>query len=221
MGQSILSEYGVIGSLLIDSALFPEASGLSEDDFTLVPLREVFRAMRRQFAENGSFDALTVRAEAGQHCPEVTDKLLLESMEITPTTANLTVYVSAVKEASLSRKLAVLGNELVSSGRTPAEALSHARTVIQKLVEDGGAGEATTVADALNALCDRVERQAEGESPLRSLWPCRIGQTAGRRLHQRWVTYHRRKARCRQIRPCLANRTERRQNWDEGCLCLA
>ena len=95
MEQSILSEYGVIGSLLVDPTLFPEASGLSEDDFTLVPLREVFRAMRRQFAENGSFDALTVRAEAGQHCPEVTDKLLLESMEITPTTANLTVYVSA------------------------------------------------------------------------------------------------------------------------------
>ena len=165
MKQSILNEYGVIGSLLIDSALFPEASGLSEDDFTLVPLREVFRAMRRQFSENGGFDALTVRAEAGQHCPEVTDKLLLESMEITPTTANLTVYVSDVKEASLSRKLAVLGNELVSSGRTPAEALSHARTVIQELAEDGGAGEATTVADTLNALCDRVERQAEGKAP--------------------------------------------------------
>ena len=79
MEQSILSEYGVIGSLLVDPTLFPEASGLSEDDFTLAPLREVFRAMRRQFAENGSFDALTVRAEAGQHCPEVTDKLLLKS----------------------------------------------------------------------------------------------------------------------------------------------
>ena len=138
MKQSILNEYGVIGSLLIDSALFPEASGLSEDDFTLVPLREAFRAMRRQFSKNGGFDALTVRAEAGQHCPEVTDKLLLESMEITPTTANLTVYVSAVKEASLSRKLAVLGNELVSSGRTPAEALSHARTVNQEHKEDDG-----------------------------------------------------------------------------------
>ena len=138
MEQSILNEYGIIGSLLIDATLFPEASGLSEDDFTLVPLREVFRAMRRQFSENGGFDALTVRAEAGQHCPEVTDKLLLESMEITPTTANLTVYVSDVKEASLSRKLAVLGNELVSSGRTPAEALSHARMSFRNLQRTAG-----------------------------------------------------------------------------------
>ena len=165
MEQSILSEYGVIGSLLVDPTLFPEASGLSEDDFTLVPLREVFRAMRRQFAENGSFDALTVRAEAGQHCPDVTDKLLLEAMEITPTTANLTAYTSAAKEASLGRKLAALGNELLSSEQAPAEALGHAQEVIQSLAESGGAGEAATVVDALNALCDRVERQADGKAP--------------------------------------------------------
>lgn len=99
--------------------------------------------------------------------PEVTDKLLLKSMEITPTTANLTAYTSAAKEASLGRKLAALGNELLSSEQAPAEALSHAQTVIQGLAESGGAGEAATVVDALNALCDRVERQSEdGETPV-------------------------------------------------------
>ena len=165
MEQSILNEYGVIGSLLVDPTLFPEASGLSEDDFTLVPLREVFRAMRRQYGESGSFDALTVRAEAGQHCPEVTDALLLKTLEITPTTANLTAYTSAVREASLGRKLAALGNELLSSEQAPAETLGHAQTIIQGLAEDSGAGEASTVADALNALCARVERQADGKAP--------------------------------------------------------
>ena len=166
MEQSILNEYGVIGSLLIDATLFPEVSGLSEDDFSLVPLREVFRAMRRQFSENGGFDALTVRAEAGQHCPEVTDALLLKTLEITPTTANLTAYTAAVKEASLGRKLAALGNTLISSDRTPAEALCHAQEVVQGLAESDGAGEAATVADALNALCARVERQSEdGKAP--------------------------------------------------------
>lgn len=163
--KSVLNEYGVIGSLLIDSALFPEVSGLSEDDFTFVPLREIFRAMRRQYGENGGFDALTVRAEAGQHCPEVTDALLLKTLEITPTTANLTAYTSAVREASLGRKLAALGNELLSSEQAPAETLGHAQTIIQGLAEDSGAGEASTVADALNALCARVERQADGKAP--------------------------------------------------------
>lgn len=163
--ENVLNEYGIIGSLLLDASLFPEASGLSEDDFTLVPLREVFRAMQRQFAENGGFDALTVRAEAGQHCPEVTDALLLKTLEITPTTANLTAYTSAVREASLGRKLAALGNELLSSEQAPAETLGHAQTIIQGLAEDSGAGEASTIADALNALCARVERQADGKAP--------------------------------------------------------
>lgn len=165
MEQSILNEYGVIGSLLVDPTLFPEASGLSEDDFTLVPLCEVFRAMRRQYGESGSFDALTIRTEAGQHCSEVTDTLLIKTLEITPTAANLSAYTAAVKEASLGRKLAALGNELLSSEQAPSEALGHAQEVIQGLAEDSGAGKASTVADALNALCARVERQADGKAP--------------------------------------------------------
>ena len=36
---------------------------------------------------------------------------------------------------------------------------------LQGLAEDSGAGEALTVADALNALCARVERQADGKAP--------------------------------------------------------
>lgn len=163
--ESVLNEFGVIGSLLLDASLFPEVSGLSEDDFSLVPLREVFRAMRRQYGESGSFDALTIRTEAGQHCPEVTDALLMKTLEITPTAANLSAYTAAVKEASLGRKLAVLGNELLSSEQAPAEALGHAQEVMQGLAESGGAGEATTLTDALNALCARVERQADGKAP--------------------------------------------------------
>ena len=56
--NSIMNEYGVIGSLLIDSSLFPEAAGLPDDMFSSVPLQEIFRAMRRQYEESGSFDAL-------------------------------------------------------------------------------------------------------------------------------------------------------------------
>ena len=64
--DSILNEYGVLGSLLIDPSLFPEAAELPDDMFSSVPLQEIFRAMRHQYEENGGFDALTIRAEAGQ-----------------------------------------------------------------------------------------------------------------------------------------------------------
>ena len=57
--ESVLNEYGVLGSLLIDPSLFPEAAELSDNAFSSLPLQAVFRAMRRQYKENGGFDALT------------------------------------------------------------------------------------------------------------------------------------------------------------------
>ena len=113
--NSIMNEYGVIGSLLIDSSLFPEAAGLPDDMFSSVPLQEIFRAMRRQYEESGSFDALTIRAEAGRNCTDVTDKLIAGLMDTTPTTANLDVYLAAVKEAALARSLRKIGDDYFSS----------------------------------------------------------------------------------------------------------
>ncbi len=38
--NSIRNEYGVLGSLLIDPSLFPEAAELPDDVFSSVPLQE-------------------------------------------------------------------------------------------------------------------------------------------------------------------------------------
>jgi len=72
--DSILNEYGVLGSLLIDPSLFPEAAELPDDVFSSVPLQAVFRAMRRQYEESGGFDALTIRAEAGRNDGQTVDR---------------------------------------------------------------------------------------------------------------------------------------------------
>lgn len=117
--DSILSEYGVLGSLLIDPSLFPEAAELPDDTFSSVPLQEIFRAMRRQYEESGGFDALTIRAEAGRNCTDVTDRLLTGLMDTTPTTANLDAYLTAVKEAALARSLRKIGEELMTAEHDP------------------------------------------------------------------------------------------------------
>ncbi len=166
MERSVLNEYGVIGSLLLEPGLFPQASGLAAEDFALEPLRAVFRVMRRQYGETGSFDALTVRAEAGASCPDVTDELLVRTLETTPTAANLSAYIAAVQEASLGRKLSALGAELLDAELAPTEALNRAQEAIQRMAEQGGTGgEGVYLTDALSGLCDRVERQAEGKAP--------------------------------------------------------
>ena len=134
--DSILNEYGILGSLLIDPSLFPEAAELPDEVFSSLPLQAVFRAMRHQYEESGSFDVLTVRAEAGRNCTDVTDRLLTGLMDTTPTTANLDAYLTAVKEAALARSLRKIGEELMTAEHDPTNALGRAQEALQRLAEE-------------------------------------------------------------------------------------
>lgn len=162
--NSIINEYGVLGSLLIDPSLFPEAAGLSDHVFSSSALQEIFRTMRRQYERNGSFDALTVSAEARRNCPEVTDELLAQMVDITPTTANLDAYIEAVKEAFLSRSLREIGAELMEAEQAPLEALGRAQDALQRLTEENTQGDGQTLAAALIRLGNRVSDQVNGRA---------------------------------------------------------
>ena len=165
MEQSVLSEWGLLGSLLLDPSQFPQVSGLRDDDFSSLPLCELFRAMRRLYEKAGDFDVVTVRAEAGKACPQITDRLMLDILDVTPTTANLLVYAAAVKEAALGRRLKALGEKLVSSECAPSDALSAAYDALQGMLQENGQGEAATILDALHDLYDRVDEQSGGKAP--------------------------------------------------------
>lgn len=161
----ILNEYGVLGSLLIDPSLFPEAAELPDDVFSSLPLQAVFRAMRRQYEENGGFDALTIRAEAGRNCTDVTDKLLTGMMDTTPTTANLDAYVSAIKEAALVRSLRKIGEELMTAEHAPTDALGRAQDALRRLTEENTQGDLQTLTAALTQLGHRISEQVSGRAP--------------------------------------------------------
>ena len=163
--ESVLNEYGVLGSLLIDPSLFPEAAELSDNAFSSLPLQAVFRAMRRQYEENGGFDALTIRAEAGRNCTDVTDKLLVGMIDATPTTANLDAYIAAVKEATIARSLREIGEELLNAEHDPTGAIGRAQDALQRLTEENQQGDSQTLAAALTQLGYRVSEQVGGRVP--------------------------------------------------------
>ena len=163
--NSIMNEYGVIGSLLIDSSLFPEAAGLPDQAFSSPALQEVFRTMRRQYEGRGGFDALTVSVEARRNCPEVTDELLAQMMDITPTTANLDAYIAAVKEEFLARSLREIGAGLMEAEQAPLEALGRVQDALQRLTEENTRGDTDTLTDALVRLGNRVAEQVNGKAP--------------------------------------------------------
>lgn len=163
--DSILNEYGVLGSLLIDPSLFPEAAELPDDTFSSVPLQEIFRAMRRQYEESGGFDALTIRAAAGRNCTDVTDELLTGMMDVTPTTSNLDVYIAAIKESALARSLRKIGEELMTAEHDPTDALGRAQDALQRLTEDNTRGDSQTLTAALTQLGHRISEQVSGRAP--------------------------------------------------------
>ena len=163
--NSIMNEYGVIGSLLIDSSLFPEAAGLPDQAFSSPALQEVFRTIRRQYEGRGGFDALTVSVEARRNCPEVTDELLAQMMDITPTTANLDAYIAAVKEEFLARSLREIGAGLMEAEQAPLEALGRVQDALQRLTEENTRGDTDTLTDALVRLGNRVAEQVNGKAP--------------------------------------------------------
>lgn len=163
--NSIMNEYGVIGSLLIASSLFPEAAGLPDQAFSSPALQEVFRTMRRQYEGRGGFDALTVSVEARRNCPEVTDELLAQMMDITPTTANLDAYIAAVKEEFLARSLREIGAGLMEAEQAPLEALGRVQDALQRLTEENTRGDTDTLTDALVRLGNRVAEQVNGKAP--------------------------------------------------------
>lgn len=92
--------------------------------------------MRRQYEGRGGFDALTVSVEARRNCPEVTDELLAQMMDITPTTANLDAYIAAVKEEFLARSLREIGAGLMEAEQAPLEALGRVQDALQRLTEE-------------------------------------------------------------------------------------
>lgn len=162
--NGILNEYGVIGSLLKDSSLFPEVAGeLSGEDFSFAPTRAMFEAMARQYGEQRRFDAITIRDDAARKCPEIDNRFLYELLDITPTAANLDAYVRLMKEASLRRKLGQLGEELTDPTVEPLEALGRAQEVLEKLSRSAVCGETETIGAALDPLFDRVAAQGSGK----------------------------------------------------------
>ena len=177
--DSILNEYGVLGSLLIDPSLFPEAAELPDEVFSSLPLQAVFRAMRRQYKENGGFDALTIRAEAGRNCTDVTDKLLTGLMDVTPTTSNLDVYIAAIKESALARSLRKIGEELMTAEHDPTDALGRAQDALQRLTEDNTRGDSQTLTAALTQLGHRISEQVSGRAPCVASGLLRFDQLLG------------------------------------------
>ena len=107
---------GLLGSLLIDDRLVPQAlARVREEDFLSPVYRDVFRAIRRCYTEGTPVDPVTVLTAMGGG--EELRGLLMQLMELTPTAAHWEAYArDARREARKARARDLAGQILESPG---------------------------------------------------------------------------------------------------------
>lgn len=103
------AEYSVIGCLLVDPSIAGELLHLTRaEDFTVAELRTVYHAAVQLFAAGRPVDAVTIRNMCGA---EYND-LLMQCMEVTPTSFGWRAYISAMQEQTRVMRLQALAGQL-------------------------------------------------------------------------------------------------------------
>ena len=102
------AQMAVLGSMLIDSATVGIVMAQAREEDFAGSYRSIFIAIRSLFLRNALVDPVAVNHELGG----MYDQILVELMQVTPTAANVKLYLSILKEQSLLAKINDLGNQL-------------------------------------------------------------------------------------------------------------
>ncbi|MCD8004137.1 MAG: replicative DNA helicase [Oscillospiraceae bacterium] len=173
--HSTEAEQAVLGSMLIDERCIPEVvAALKPDDFYLRQNREIYQTIYRMMELSASVDLVTVLEQMRQdgiYQENVTDRYILQLMEITPTSANVGEYVSIVRDKALLRRVAQAADEisaLIQAGEaTGAQALEAAEQKIYAVRQGRAIGGLEHISLAIQSVYDRLGRLAAegGEFP--------------------------------------------------------
>lgn len=147
------AEYSVIGCLLVDPNIAGELLHLTrEQDFSIPELRTVYRAAVRLFQAGRPVDAVTIRGLCGA---EYND-LLMQCMEVTPTSFGWRTYIAAMQEQTRVRRLQALAAELAA-----AETTGRARELLGQAGEVLSEKNRTQVVTMQQALVQFFSEQGE------------------------------------------------------------
>lgn len=115
-----LASQSVIGSILIDSACLQAVRPLvTAQDFPLAADQEIFEAACRLADAGKPADAVTILQDARQHGGDVSDEYAKELLLVTPTAAHAAEYARQVHEEAVRRRLAEIGEQLLSDAEDP------------------------------------------------------------------------------------------------------
>ena len=170
--ESMQAEQAVIGSMLIDPRCISDVlKDARAEHFYHKVNRDIFETIFSMFNYGQTIDPITVMEqmkERGVYQDESTRQYLEELITMTPTSANVTQYVSIIRDKSLQRDLGkVAGNitQMVNEGLGSADdMLESAERNIYALRRDRTIGGLKPISEVVRAVYDNLNRIAqEGE----------------------------------------------------------
>ena len=105
-------ETAVLGSILIDPEICGEVfSKVHESDFITGEYKHIFASAKKLYLQNKHIDAVTICHEAGG---DMYRDLLMQLMQMTPTSAGWSEYAEVLKEESRLYRLQQIGAKIMS-----------------------------------------------------------------------------------------------------------
>lgn len=168
------AEQAVLGGLLIDNSVWDGviADKLSENDFYTLDHRVIFRAITQLAREDKPFDTVTVTERVEAMTPESKPDLpYIGSLALnTPTAANIAHYADIVKERSLLRALARIGNECARKATekqaNSGEVLESVEQALFSLGQSRSGRDFVDVRQGLITVVDTIEKHFESGEPV-------------------------------------------------------
>ena len=175
--HSTEAEQAVLGSMFIDESCIPEVvTALKPEDFYLRQNREIYETIYRMVELSASIDLVTVldqMRQNGTFKENITDRYVMQLMEITPTAANVKEYISIVKDKALQRRLADAAGEvtaMVQNGEgTGAQMLESAEQKIYAIRQGRSTRGLEHISMAIQNVYDRLGELAASGSEIPGL----------------------------------------------------
>lgn len=147
------AQYSVLGSALISPEVVPKILHETRESDYLGACQTVYKALRKLFNSGTPIDPVAVNHALGGGY----QKFLLELMEVTPTAANLDMYITLCREQARTNQLRDIARQM-----TEEENSDNLRSLLEQasgMMVERPRLKITTMADALQSFMERHTKQ--------------------------------------------------------------
>lgn len=147
------AQYSVLGSALIDQQVVPKVLHETRESDYFGTCQTVYKALRKLFNAGSPIDPVSVKAQLGDSYMD----FILQLMEITPTAANIDMYIALCKEQARTNQLRDIARQMAEE-----EDGDKLRSLLEQasgMMVQRSSLKITTMADALQSFMERHTRQ--------------------------------------------------------------